>query len=118
AVKVDGARRFGAEVVLEGTTSVHRQVRAEQIAAEQGLTIIPAFDDANVIAGQGTCGVEILAQWPEVEAILVPIGGGGLVSGIAAYVKRVRPGCKVIGVEPEKADAMRRSLDAGALVPI
>ena len=118
SIKVEGARRLGAEVVIEGTTSVHRQVRAEKIAAEENLTIIPAFDDADIITGQGTCGVEIVEQWPEVEAILVPIGGGGLVSGIAAYVKRVRPDCMVIGVEPQNADAMRRSLDQGELVTI
>ncbi|MEO5510621.1 MAG: threonine/serine dehydratase [Longimicrobiales bacterium] len=118
AIKVDGARRLGAEVVIEGTTSVHREAKAREIAADQGLTIIPAFDDINVITGQGTCGVEILEQWPEVEAILVPCGGGGLLSGIAAYVKRVKPDCLVIGVEPEKADAMHRSLAAGELVTI
>jgi threonine dehydratase len=118
SIKVEGARRLGAEVVLEGTTSMHREARARAIAAAEGLTIIPAYDDANIIAGQGTCGMEILEQWPEVEAIVVPIGGGGLVSGIAAYVKRVKPECLVIGVEPKNADAMHRSLAAGEPVTI
>ena len=118
AIKVDGARRLGAEVVMEGTTSVQRQLRAEKIAADEGLTIIPAFDDANIIAGQGTCGVEILEQWPDVEAILVPIGGGGLASGIGAYVKRTKPDCQVIGVEPANANAMQQSVRAGELVTI
>ena len=117
-VKREGARRLGAEVVLEGTTSVDRQRRAEAIAEEQGLTMVPAFDDPDIIAGQGTTGLEILEQWPEVEAIIVPIGGGGLVSGIAAYVKQVHPEIRVIGVEPESADAMRQSLDAGHPVTI
>jgi threonine dehydratase len=118
AVKVDGARRLGAEVVLEGTTSLDRQQRAEAIAAEQGLAIIPAFDHPDIIAGQGTVGREIVQEWPEVEAVVVPIGGGGLVSGIAAYVKQQNPSIRVIGVEPATADAMRRSIASGALVTI
>jgi threonine dehydratase len=118
AVKVDGARRLGAEVVLEGTTSVERQQRAESIAAEQGLIIVPAFDHPDIIAGQGTVGVEIMEDWPGVETIIVPIGGGGLISGIAAWVKRAAAGVRVIGVEPENADAMRQSLEAGEPITI
>jgi threonine dehydratase len=118
AVKVDGARRLGAEVVLEGTTSTERQQRAESMAAEQGLTIIPSFDHIDIIAGQGTVGREIVLDWPEVGTIVVPVGGGGLLSGIAAYVKQTLPHVRVIGVEPETADAMRRSLDAGEPVTI
>jgi threonine dehydratase len=114
AVKREGAERLGAEVVLEGTTSVQRQHRAEALAAERGLHIIPAFDHAAIIAGQATVGVEILEDWPDVEAVLVPIGGGGLISGVAAWIKAKRPECLVIGVEPENADAMARSLEAGA----
>lgn len=117
-VKVDGARRLGAEVVFEGTTSLERQARAEAIAVERGLTIIPPFDHPDIIAGQGTVGLEILQDWPEAEAILAPIGGGGLVSGIAAWIKRARPDCAVIGVEPEGADAMRRSLEAGQRITL
>ena len=118
AVKVEGARRLGAEVILEGTTSLERQKRAEAEAAERGLTIVPAFDDRDIIAGQGTVGREILAQWPEVETVLVPIGGGGLISGVAAWLRSERPSCRVIGVEPENADAMARSIAAGAPVTI
>jgi threo-3-hydroxy-L-aspartate ammonia-lyase len=117
-IKVAGAQRLGAEVVLEGTTSLHRQQRAETIAAERHLTIIPAFDHPDIIAGQGTVGLEILAEWPDVEAILVPVGGGGLIAGVAAYVKQKRPDVRVIGVEPRTADAMKRSLDAGRPVTI
>jgi threonine ammonia-lyase medium form len=118
AVKVEGARRLGAEVVLEGTTSLHRQAKAEAIAADRGLTIIPAFDHPDIIAGQGTVGREILQDWPEVELLVVPIGGGGLISGIAAYVRQTRPDVRIIGVEPVTADAMRRSLEAGRPVTI
>jgi threonine dehydratase len=117
-VKIDGARRLGAEVVLEGTTSLHRQQRAETIAAEQGLTVIPAFDHRDIIAGQGTVAIEILADWPEVQIVVVPIGGGGLISGISAYVKQTRPDVRVIGVEPVTADAMKLSLAAGRPVTI
>jgi threonine ammonia-lyase medium form len=117
-VKREGARRLGAEVVLAGTTSIERQERAEAIAAEQGLTIVPAFDDLDIIAGQGTTALEILEDWPEVDTIVVPIGGGGLISGMAAYVKQKRPEVRVIGVEPETADAMKRSLEAGHPVTI
>lgn len=118
AVKRDGALRLGAEVVLEGTTSVERQRRAEAIASAEGLGIIPAFDHPDIIAGQGTVGLEILEDWPAVETIVVPIGGGGLIAGIAAFVKQRRPSVRVIGVEPRTADAMKRSCEAGQLVTI
>jgi threonine dehydratase len=117
-IKVDGARRLGAEVVLEGTTSIHRQQKAEEIAAADGLTIVPAFDHIDIVAGQGTVGLEILEDWPDVETIVVPIGGGGLISGVAAYARQTRPGVRVIGVEPVTADAMKRSLAAGHPVTI
>jgi threonine dehydratase len=118
AVKVEGARRLGAEVVLEGTTSAERQRRAEAIAAERGLPVVPAFDHPDIIAGQGTVGLEILEDWPEVETIVVPVGGGGLLSGIAAWVRSERPDVRVIGVEPAAADAMKQSIAAGAPVTI
>lgn len=118
AVKVDGARRLGAEIVFEGTTSLERQARADAIAAERGLTMIPPFDHPDIIAGQGTVGLEILQDWPEADAVLVPVGGGGLLSGIATWVKHTRPSCAVIGVEPRGADAMRRSLEAGERVTL
>jgi len=117
-VKIAGTRRLGAEVVFEGTTSLERKSRAEQIAAERGLTMIPPFDHPDIIAGQGTAGLEILEDWPAVQAILVPIGGGGLISGVAAWVKRSKPDRRIIGVEPEGAAAMRASLDAGRPVTL
>jgi threonine dehydratase len=118
AVKVEGARRLGAEVILEGTMSTQRQAKAEELAREHGYMLIPAFDHLDIIAGQGTVGVEILEDWPDVDAILVPIGGGGLVSGIAAWIKNHRPACRVIGVEPELAPAMALSVEAGHPVTI
>ena len=118
SVKVEGARRLGAEVVLEGTTSTERQQRAEALAAEQGLSIIPAFDHPDIIAGQGTVGREVLGAWADVDTIIVPVGGGGLLSGIAAFIKQRAPHIRVIGVEPDTADAMAQSLEAGAPVTI
>jgi threonine dehydratase len=117
-IKVAGTKRLGAEVIERGTTSLARREKAEEVQAERGLTMIPPFDHPDIIAGQGTAGLEILEDWPAVAAVVVPIGGGGLISGIAAYVKRVRPDVKVIGVEPEGAPAMRRSLDAGEIVTL
>ena len=117
-IKVDGARGFGAEVVLEGTTSTQRMARALALADEHGYIVVPPFDHPDIIAGQGTVGVEILEDWAEVGAVLVPIGGGGLAAGIAAYIKQVKPEVRVIGVEPENADAMYRSLEAGQPVTI
>ncbi|TAK12233.1 MAG: pyridoxal-phosphate dependent enzyme [Acidobacteria bacterium] len=112
-MKVDGVKRYGGEVILEGLTTMDRKKRAEGEAAARGLTMIPPFDDARVIAGQGTCGLEILEQVPNVAAIVVPVGGGGLLSGIAAAVKLTRPSVKVIGVEPSGAAKMSASLAAG-----
>ena len=86
-VKVDGVRRYGAEVTFAGTTSVDRRVRAEAEAAARGLTIVPPFDHPWIIAGAGTCGLEIVEQCPDVASVYVPVGGGGLLSGVAAAVK-------------------------------
>lgn len=113
-VKVEGARAFGAEVQFAGTTSIDRKVAAEAIAAERGLTIVPPFDHADIIAGQGTVGLEVLEQEPAVTVVYVPAGGGGLISGVAAAVKRLAPSVRVVGVEPAGAPKMTRSLAAGA----
>ncbi|HSR42448.1 MAG TPA: threonine/serine dehydratase, partial [Longimicrobiales bacterium] len=117
-VKRRGARRLGAEVVLEGTTSLERRARAEEIAEAEGLTIVPPFDDPRIIAGQGTVGLEIHEAWPDVQAVLVPVGGGGLLSGIAAALRRLRPGVVILGVEPRGAASMRLALDQGRPVPL
>ncbi len=112
-IKREGARRLGAEIVFEGTTSVERKLRADAIAREEGLQMVPPFDHRHIIAGQGTVGLEIAQDWPDVDLVLVPIGGGGLASGVAAAVKRMLPRALVVGVEPEGAASMRRALDAG-----
>ncbi len=113
AVKIEGAKKFGAEVVFAGTTTLHRKAKAEEIAAARGLTMIPPFDHEWIIAGQGTLGLEILEQCPDAGTVLVPVGGGGLVSGVAAALKQVQPGITVIGVEPAGAASMKASIDAG-----
>ena len=112
-IKVDGVKRWGAEVVLEGTTSAHRRVRAEAIAAERGLTMVPPFDHEWIIEGQGTCGLEILDQVKGVDIVAVPVGGGGLVSGVAAAIKQSRPDVTIVGVEPAGAAKMSASMAAG-----
>ena len=117
-IKVDGARAFGAEVIFAGTTSVERRARAEAEAARRGLTMVPPFDHEWIIAGQGSLGLEILEQCPAPEAILVPVGGGGLLAGVAAAVKQIRPAVRVIGVEPAGAAAMKASLEAGHAVTL
>lgn len=117
-IKVDGARAFGAEVIFAGTTSVERRVRAEAEAATRGLTMVPPFDHEWIIAGQATAGLEILEQRPDVEAVLVPIGGGGLAAGVATAIKLSRTDVKVIGVEPAGAAAMKASLEAGHAVTL
>jgi len=117
-IKVDGARAFGAEVIFAGTTSVDRRARAEAEAEARGLTMVPPFDHEWIIAGQGTLGLEILDQCPDVAAVLVPVGGGGLLAGVSAAIKLVRPSVRVIGVEPAGAAAMKASLDAGHAVTL
>ena len=113
-IKRDGAERLGAELVFGGTMSVERQERAEALATEEGLVIVPPYDHRHIIAGQGTVGREIAQEWPDVDMVLVPIGGGGLASGVAASVKRMLPTAKVVGVEPEGAASMRLALDRGS----
>ena len=117
-VKVEGAERLGAEVVFEGTTSLHRQRRAEDIAEKEGLAMVPPFDHPFIIAGQGTVGREIAEDWPEVEVVVIPIGGGGLASGTATALKALLPGVQVVGVEPDGAASMRAALDAGEPVTL
>jgi threonine dehydratase len=106
----------GAEVVTVGNASAERQAVAERLAAERGLAMIPPYDDDRIIAGQGTCGLEIAEDLPDLVLVLVPIGGGGLASGVAAAVKALRPAARVVGVEPELAADARESLRRGRIV--
>jgi threonine dehydratase len=116
AVKREATAALGAEIVLVGPSGVERQMKAEELAAEHGYVIIPPYDDEKIIAGQGTAGLEILEDMPDVELVLVPIGGGGLISGISTAIKSVRPDAKVIGVEPEVAADAQASFRAGHIV--
>lgn len=118
SIKRDGAERLGAEVVLEGTTSIDRKVRAEAIAEAEGLAMVPPFDHARIIAGQGTVGVEVAEDWDDFDTILVPIGGGGLCSGCAAAIRGLRPDVRIVGVEPAGSASMRAALDAGEPVTL
>ncbi len=112
-IKVEGVKGFGGEVVFAPPTSPARKAMAEEIAAREGLAIVPPFDHPDIIAGQGTCGLEILEQRPDVAAILVPVGGGGLLAGICAAVEALRPGVEVVGVEPEGAAKLTAAWAAG-----
>ena len=116
AIKRDRVAADGAQIVTVGTSSDERQQVAEQISAQRGLAIIPPYDDDRIIAGQGTVGLEIVEAMPDVAAVLVPIGGGGLASGVATAIKALRPDVRVIGVEPELAADARASLEAGEIV--
>jgi len=113
-VKVSNCRSFQAEVILHGESLDEARLRAMQLAQERHLTFIHPFDDADVIAGQGTIGLEILQDVPDVDAIIVPIGGGGLISGIATAVKATHRQVRVIGVEPAHAPTVHTSLQRGS----
>ena len=118
SVKVDGARAYGAEVVFAGRTSFDRMRKAEEIAVARGLAIVPPFDHEWIIAGQGTVGLEILEQCPAVDTVFVPVGGGGLISGVATAMKRIKPEVTIVGVEPAGAPKMSSSLAAGKPVTL
>ena len=119
SIKVEAVRLLGGEVVLHGDTYDDAYAHARQLEKEQQLTFIHPFDDPDVIAGQGTIGMEILEQTDKkISAVFVPIGGGGLISGIAAYIKAVDPEIQIIGVEPDDSAAMRESLAAGKPVAL
>ena len=118
AVKVAGARAHGAEVLFEGTTSTERRARAEREAQQRGLTVVPPFDHPAIIAGQATVGREIMEDAPDAARVYAPIGGGGLLAGVASAVKLARPAARVIGVEPAGAACMAASLAAGRPVTL
>jgi threonine dehydratase len=118
-IKVDAVAARGARVVLTGDSFDDAYAHALRLKRRHGYTLVHPYDDPDVIAGQGTIGMEILRQSARpIDAVFVPVGGGGLIAGIAAYLKHLRPGVKVIGVEPDDADAMARSLKAGRRVKL
>ena len=118
-IKVEAVRNMGAEVVLIGDSYADAQAHCDTLVTQNGMTFIHPFDDPLVIAGQGTIGDEILRHAQDrVSAVFVPVGGGGLISGIAGYIKAIRPEVQVIGVEPFEADAMYQSLAAGRRVKL
>ena len=117
-IKVAATRGFGADVVLHGSNYDEACEEALRRRLEEGRTFIHPFDDAEIINGQGTIGLELLEQVPDLEAVVVPIGGGGLISGVACALKETNPRIRVIGVEPEKLPSMLRAREAGAPVTL
>ncbi len=117
-IKVATCRQLGARVVLHGESLAEARRRADEISAAEGLAFIHPFDDDDVIAGQGTMALEILEQTPDVHAIVVPVGGGGLIGGMGTVVKSYRPDIRIVGVEPENAACLAAALAAGRPVPI
>lgn len=116
AVKVAGVKKWGGEVVFAGRTSQDRQVKAEQLATQEGLAVVPPFDHPDIVAGQATVGLEIAADLPEVRTVVVPVGGGGLISGVVVGLGAGGSAARVWGVEPAGAPKLARSLEAGAPV--
>jgi threonine dehydratase len=114
--KLEATAALGAEIVTVGPGSEERRLHAEQLAVEHGYVIVPPYNDEQIIAGQGTVGLEVLEDLPNVETVLVPVGGGGLISGVSAAIKLSNPKVKVIGVEPELAGDAQASLRAGRIV--
>ncbi|HVI07760.1 MAG TPA: threonine/serine dehydratase [Candidatus Binatia bacterium] len=115
-VKREATAKLGAEIVFVGPGSLERQLKAEELSAQHGYVIVPPYNDEHIIAGQGTMGLEILEDLPDVEMVLTPVGGGGMISGVAAAIKLSRPEVKVIGVEPELAADAQASFRAGQIV--
>jgi threonine dehydratase len=113
--KREGAERFGARVILEGTTTAERMAKAVEICEREGATLVPPFDDPTIIAGQGTIGLEIAEDMPDVDLVLVPVGGGGLSAGVATAVKLAAPGARV---EPAGSPKLTRAREAGGPVTI
>ena len=116
--KVAATRGYGAEVVQYGSIWDDANEKAKELVRERGLTYVHPFDDLDLIAGQGTVGLEILRDWPEVDVIVVPIGGGGLISGIAMAAKAIKPSVRIVGVESSGAPGMRDSVAAGRVVTL
>ncbi len=116
--KIAATRAYGAEVVLHGSIWDEANEKAKELVERDGLTYVHPFDDEQVITGQGTLGFEVVRDWPELDAIVVPIGGGGLIAGVSMAIKSHNPKCKVIGVESSDGPAMQESVKAGSLQTI
>jgi threonine dehydratase len=116
-VKQVRCAHYGARVLLHGDTIADAKVKADELAQSQGLTYVHGFNDAAIIAGAGTVGLEILEQVPDVEAIVTPVGGGGLIAGVALAVKELRPNVQIVGVEPERCPSLIRAIEQGRPVP-
>src|ERR1700722_5961479 len=116
AIKREATAALGADIVLVGASSTERQLKAEELAADNGYIVVPPYNDEGIIAGQGTMGLEILEDLPDVETVLAPVGGGGMISGVAAAIKLTNPKVNVFGVEPELAADAQASLMAGTIV--
>ena len=117
-IKVDATAALGAEIVVVGGSSAERMQKAEELAAQHGYAIVPPYNDPFIIAGQGTVGLEILEDCPDVDLVLVPVGGGGLVSGVSTAIKRSGSKAKVVGVEPELANDAQQSFQRGEIVQL
>ena len=118
SVKVDAIRSYGGEVRFFGTDGLDTELHARAFAIENGMRYLSPYNDAQVIAGQGTCGVEIAAQLPEVDAVYVAVGGGGLISGIASVLKTRNPKVRVVGCQPEASPVMAKSVAAGQILDL
>ena len=117
-IKVSNCRSFGAEVILHGERYSEALQQARSLAQQSGRTFVHGFDDADIIAGQGSMGLEILEDVPDVDAVIVPVGGGGLIAGVGLAIKSLRPDVRIIGVEAQSAPTLKASLDAGRVTPI
>jgi threonine dehydratase len=118
AVKREATQALGAEIIQVGPSSSERQAKAEELATQHGYVIVPPYNDEKIIAGQGTIGLEILEDLPGVETVIAPVGGGGMISGIATAIKLSRPEVRVIGAEPEFAADAQASLRSGKIVQL
>ena len=116
--KIEATKAYGADVVLHGSIWDEANEKAKELVRERGYTYVHPFDDETLIMGQGTVGLEIVRDWPDVDVVVVPIGGGGLISGVSMAVKSVNPTIRVIGVESSGAPAMQRSVAEGRLVTL
>ena len=117
-IKMDSTAALGAEIVIVGPASAERMQKAEELAQQHGYSIVPPYNDEFIIAGQGTTGLEILEDCPDVELVLVPVGGGGLISGIASAIKLSGSSAKIVGVEPELANDAQQSFRTGEIVQL